>query len=38
MEKNNEELQEKKNNLISEDINDINSINGDNSLLLGMGN
>ena len=37
MEKNNKELQEKNNNQISEDINEINSINQDNSLLLGMG-
>ena len=36
MEKNNKELQEKKNNQISEDINKINSINEDNFLLLGM--
>ena len=38
MEKMNEELQEKNNNLINENnINDNNSINEDNTLLLGMG-
>ena len=36
MEKKNEELQDISNNLINEDNNDINSINEDNSLLLGM--